>query len=149
MEADHIRPRMEEPHDVVNYENMKRLQLKRLASHRCSVERLPLLVAQGLLDDPDAELRALWLDLVIRILQIPEKSLNTLLSLDVRDNRPVPYPFRIVECYFPMSSFNRLQVLQARLRACSPFLRPVSRRSSFCMRKVSGRVPASRRAPAY
>ena len=132
MKTDHLRPVEEETEKVVNDEYVEGLQKERLASHRRAVESFTLLVAQSPLNYVDTKLRAFWSYLVIRIFQIPEKPVNTLLSLKVGHDAAVPDAFGIFKGNLPMLAVNSLQLLSALPpgRCLSPL--PVFRRSSSC-----------------
>ena len=73
MESHCIRPSQFEPNQIVDNKLMERFQQEGGAAQRCSIQFLSLLVAQCLLDDPNAELWGLRVHFVFLVIQISEK----------------------------------------------------------------------------
>ena len=97
VEADHLRACVIKSDQVIDDELLPGLQKERRAAQRLSGDRLALLVAERLLDDLDAELRAVVLQLVCRIVQVTEEPVDCLLPLFIRYDLPVPDAFRVLQ----------------------------------------------------
>ena len=106
MVLDDIRPLQEKPQDIVDDKFLKRLQQEWLPSHWSSVECFSLLVAQGPLDYPDAEIRSFWSELIFRIIQIPEEPVDRLLQFPTRNLLSVPDALSVVQDLFPVLTLH-------------------------------------------
>lgn len=67
MESDQLGPGELKSHQIINDEFVEGLQEERLPPQRRSIQAFPLLVAQGLFDDPNAEFRGLVVHPVVRL----------------------------------------------------------------------------------
>ena len=83
-------------HQIVDDKFHKRLQKEWLPSHWRTVQSLALLVAQCLFDNLDTKFRILVIHPVVRIFQITEEPFNSLFSLYVGDDCPIPDPFGVL-----------------------------------------------------
>ena len=78
MESDGICPGQLESNQIIDDKLVEWFQQKRRPSQRGSVQFFTLLMAQGLFNNANAELWCLWIDLILRVVQIPNETLNRL-----------------------------------------------------------------------
>lgn len=108
VEPQHIRPGQLETHQVVDDELVEWLQQERLPAEGRPVQPLALLVAEGRLDYPEAELRVLGVQVVGGVLQVPEEPSHCLLKLRAGDFPSVPYGFGVLQDGRPVFSPGQL-----------------------------------------
>ena len=121
VEPDDLGAGQVEADQVVDDELLERLQEERRAPERRAVDSLALLMAQRLLDDPDAELRGIMVDLVGGVLQIPEEPLDGLMPFLIRDDLPVPDAFRVLQDLRPFLVLHAPPILLSASSSAEPF----------------------------
>lgn len=103
MEADVACAFMQEAEKIVYLKLVIVCQQKRLSSKWCTVYLLSLLVTYCSLDDADNELRSFVVELILRIVKIPEEAFDALLQFDASSLPSVSYSLGIVENIVPVS----------------------------------------------
>ena len=103
MEADVACAFMQEAEKIVYLKLVIIRQQKRFTSERCTVYHFSLLVTYCSLDDADNELRSFVVELILRIVKIPEEAFDALLQFDASSLPSVSYSLGIVENIVPVS----------------------------------------------
>lgn len=90
---------------------MKRLQFKRFAAKGRSVYSFSLLVRERVLDDLYDKFRAPAVYVIVRVIEIAEKSLNGLFQFLTGYFPPAAYAFGVLFDGWPVPAFNPCQAL--------------------------------------
>ena len=131
MKPHHIGAFQLKPKKIVYDEFVKRLQQERLSPERCTVQLFPLLVAEGLFDDLNTELRPFRREIVLVIIEVSKETVNSLPQFLASDLSPVSDAFGILKDYGPVLTLNLSQGWQEQ-RQGRPFPPFPSLRRSFC-----------------